>query len=168
MATFQQLKQNIGHAFDYVADGWENLTRKAANAITRFTEGDHKDKHSEEEHKELANRNTGWGIMAAEVFDDDNRIVVRLEAPGMDAKEFDLQVVDDVLIIKGEKRIQREHSEGYYHVKECAYGRFERAIRLPGAVDSDKAQADYKNGILRIELPKSKITPRKTIKVQIS
>jgi HSP20 family protein len=168
MATFQQLKQNIGHAFDYVADGWENLIRKAANAITRFTEGDHKDKLSEEEHKELANRNTGWGIMAAEVFDDENRIVVRLEAPGMEAKEFDLQVVDDVLIIKGEKRIQREHSEGYYHVKECAYGRFERAIRLPGAVDSDKAQADYKNGILRIELPKSKITPRKTIKVQIT
>ncbi len=86
----------------------------------------------------------------------------------MDAKAFDLQVVDDVLIIKGEKRLHREHSEGYYHVKECAYGLFERAIRLPGAVDSDKAQADYKSGILRIELPKSKITPRKTIKVQIS
>jgi HSP20 family protein len=167
MATFQQLKQNIGHAFDYVAEGWENLTRKASNAITRFTSGDHKGALSEEEHKELANRNTGWGFMAAEVFDDDNRIIVRLEAPGMDAKEFDLQVIDDVLIIKGEKRIQRERSEGYYHVKECAYGCFERAIGLPAAVDSDKAQADYKSGILRIELPKSKIAPRKTIKVQI-
>lgn len=168
MATFQQLKQNIGHAFDYVAEGWENLTRKATNAITRFTANDPKDKLSAEEHKELANRNTGWGIMAAEVFDDENRIIVRLEAPGMDAKEFDLQVVDDMLVIRGEKRIQCEHSEGHYHVKECAYGRFERAIGLPDAVDSDKAQADYKNGILRIELPKSKIKPRKTIKVQVS
>jgi len=168
MATFQQFKQNIGHAFDYMAEGWENLTRKATNAITRFTTGDHKGNLSDEEHKELVSRSTGWGIMAAEVFDDDNRIIVRLEAPGLDAKELDLQVIDNMLVISGEKRIQREHTEGYYHIKECAYGRFERAIGLPDEVDSDKAQADYKNGILRVELPKSKNKARKTIKVQIS
>jgi HSP20 family protein len=60
-----------------------------------------------------------------------------------------------VLIVRGEKGIQKEHTEGHYHVKECAYGRFERAIGLPDEVDSDQAQAGYKNGILRIELPKS-------------
>ncbi len=168
MATFQQLKQNIGHAWEYLAEGWDSLTRRAANAITRFTTSETKDKHSDGEHKELANRNAGWGVMAAEVFDDDDRVIVRLEAPGMDKKEFDLQVIDDVLIVKGEKRIQREHTEGHYHVKECAYGRFERAIGLPDEVDSDKAQADYKNGILRIELPKSANKHRKTIKVEVS
>ena len=168
MATFQQLKQNIGHAWEYLAEGWDSLTRKATNAITRFTSSDNKDKHSDEEHKELANRNAGWGVMAAEVFDDDDRVIVRLEAPGMDKKEFDLQVIDDVLIVRGEKRIQREHTEGHYHVKECAYGRFERAIGLPDEVDSDKAQADYKNGILRIELPKSANKRRKRIKVEVS
>ena len=68
MATFQQLKQNIGHAWEYLAEGWDSLTRKATNAITRFTTGDHKD---------LANRNTDWGVMAAEVFDDDDRVIVR-------------------------------------------------------------------------------------------
>ena len=168
MATFQQLKQNIGHAWEHLAEGWDSLTRRATNAITRFTSGDNKDKYSAEEHKELANRNAGWGVMAAEVFDDDDRIVVRLEAPGMEKKEFDLQVIDDVLIVSGEKRIQRERTEGRYHVKECAYGRFERAIGLPDEVDSDKAQADYKNGILRIELPKSANKRRKRIKVEIS
>jgi HSP20 family protein len=168
MSTFQELKQHVGHAFDYVAEGWDNLTRKASNAITRFTTDEHKDNFTAQEHKELANRNTGWGLMTAEVFDDDNRIIIRLEAPGMDAKEFDLNVVDDVLIVRGEKRIQREHTEGHYHIKECAYGRFERAVGLPEPVDSDKAQADYKNGILRVELPKSKINRRKTIKVQVS
>ncbi len=168
MATLQQLKQNVGHAFDSIAEGWDNLTRKASNAITRFTTGEHKNNLTAQEHKELANRNTGWGLMAAEVFDDENRIIVRLEAPGLDAKALDLQVVDDVLVVSGEKRIQREHSEGHYHIKECAYGRFERAIVLPAPVDSDKAQADYKNGILRIELPKSKITPRTTIKVKVA
>ena len=106
--------------------------------------------------------------MAAEVFDDDDKVIVRLEAPGMDKKEFDLQVIDDVLIVRGEKRIQREHTEGQYHVKECAYGRFERAIGLPDEVDSNKAQADYKNGIIRIELPKSANKRHKRIKVEIS
>jgi len=106
--------------------------------------------------------------MAAEVFDDDDKVIVRLEAPGMDKKEFDLQVIDDVLIVRGEKRIQKEHTEGHYHVKECAYGRFERAIGLPDEVDSNKAQADYKNGILRIELPKAANKRRKRTKVEIS
>ena len=168
MATFQQLKQNIGHAWEYLAEGWDSLTRKATNAITRFTTGDNKDKHSDEEHKELANRNAGWGVMAAEVFDDDGRVIVRLEAPGMDKNELDLQVIDDVLIVRGEKRIQKEHTDGHYHVKECAYGRFERAIGLPDEVDSDRAQADYKNGILRIELPKSANKRHKKINVEIS
>jgi len=168
MATFQQLKQNVGHAWEYLAEGWDSLTRKATNAITRFTSSDNNDKYSDEEHKELVKRNAGWGVMAAEVFDDDDRVIVRLEAPGMDKKEFDLQVIDDVLIVRGEKRIQREHTEGHYHVKECAYGRFERVIGLPDEVDSDKAQAGYKNGILRIELPKSANQRRKRIKVEIS
>ena len=168
MATFQQLKQNLGHAWEYLAEGWDSLTRKATNAITRFTSSDNKDKQSDEEYKELANRNAGWGVMAAEVFDDEDRVIVRLEAPGMDKDEFDLQVIDDVLIVRGEKRIQRERTEGHYHVKECAYGRFERAIGLPDEVNSDKAQAGYKNGILRIELPKSANKRRKRIKVEVS
>ena len=168
MATFQQLKQNIGHAWEYLAEGWDSLTRKATNAITRFSSSDNKAKYSDEEHKQLTNRNAGWGVMAAEVFDDDDRIIVRLEAPGMDKEEFDLLVIDDVLIVRGEKRIQRERTEGCYHVKECAYGRFERAIGLPDEVDSDKAQADYKNGILRIELPKSVNKRLKRIKVEVS
>lgn len=168
MATFQQLKQNIGHAWEHFAEGWENLTRKAASAITRFTAGDSLKKVSDDEHKELVSRNSGWGVMAAEVFDDDNRVVVRVEAPGMDSNEFELQIIDDVLIIKGEKRIDRERTEGHYHVKECAYGRFERAIGLPDKVDSEKAKADYKNGILRIELPKLEGKARKRIKVQTS
>ncbi|MFZ2169100.1 MAG: Hsp20/alpha crystallin family protein, partial [Methylococcaceae bacterium] len=110
MATFQQLKQNIGHAWEYLAEGWDSLTHKATNAITRFTSSDNKDKYSDEEHKQLANRNAGWGLIAAELFYDDDRIIVRLEAPGMDKNEFDLQVIDDVLIVSGEKRIQSERT----------------------------------------------------------
>jgi HSP20 family protein len=168
MATFQQLKNDIGQAWEHLADGWENLTHKATNAITRFTNGSNKNQLSDEEHKEAANRSIGWGVMAAEVFDNDDKIIVRLEAPGLDIKELDIRVNEDVLTVAGEKKLQRERTEGYYHIKECAYGRFERAIMLPDEVDSDKAQADYKNGILRIELPKSANKRRKKIKVQVS
>ena len=168
MTTFQQLKQNIGHTWENIAEGWDHLTRKASNAITRFTSSDPSVDISEEEHRELLNRNAGWGVMAAEVFYDNDRVVVRVEAPGLDAKAFDLQVIDDVLVIRGEKNIQREHTEGQYHVKECAYGRFERVIGLPDVVDPDQAKAEYKKGILRIDLPKTIPNRRKTIKVHVS
>lgn len=167
MATFQQLKQNLGNAWEQLAEGWDQLTRKAASAITRFTTGSKNDRN-DEEHKELISRNSGWGVLAAEVFDDGNRIVVRLEAPGLETNEFDVQAVDNVLIISGEKRVHKEHTEGHYHVTECAYGRFERAINLPDEVDPEQAQASYKKGILRIELPKAAHKKRRTINIQAS
>ena len=65
------------------------------------------------------------------------------------------------------KKIERERNEGHYHVTECAYGHFERAIPLPEGVsdDTSKALATYKNGVLRIELPKLALKPRNTIKI---
>lgn len=106
--------------------------------------------------------------MAAEVFDDGDKIIATLEAPGLDITELDLQVIGDRLIVSGEKKIQKERTEGHYHVKECAYGRFERAIELLDEVDPATAQAEYKNGILQVELPKPAHKRRKIIKVQVS
>ncbi|CAA9889211.1 Molecular chaperone [Candidatus Methylobacter favarea] len=167
METFQQLKHNISQAWEQVSEGWEKLTHKAASAITRFT-GDNSSELCQEQSPELARRNLGWGVMAAEVFDDGDKIIASLEAPGLDIAELDLQVIDDRLIVSGEKKIQKERTEGHYHIKECAYGRFERAIELPDEVDTAKAQAEYKNGILRVELPKAAHKRRKIVKVQVS
>jgi len=64
-------------------------------------------------------------------------------------------VRNDVLIIRGEKRFEREQNRGNYHLMECAYGRFERAIPLPAEVDEEKARADYRRGLLRVTLPKT-------------
>ena len=61
-----------------------------------------------------------WGVLTAEVFDDNERIVVRLEAPGLDGKDFDIHVHDDYLVVSGEKHIERESNQGRYHVTECA------------------------------------------------
>lgn len=64
------------------------------------------------------------------------------------------------------KQMSHEHTEGRYHVTECAYGRFERAIPLPDDVQSDQAKASYKNGVLKVQLPKAKRRQRRTIKVE--
>ena len=73
----------------------------------------------------------------------------------MEAGDFDIQIVDDVLVVRGEKKFQREHQHGQYHVMERAYGRFERALRLPVSVSDDGATASYKRGVLQISVPRS-------------
>ena len=151
-----------------MVDGWHRLYRRAEGAITRYTAGEKAGKEtSKGEGQEIAVRSAGWGVLAAEVFDDEDDVIVRLEAPGMDRDDFDLKVVGGHLVVRGEKRIERERTQGHYHVTECAYGSFERAIPLPERVKSDKAHAKYKNGVLRVELPKAEPRRRRTIKVDV-
>ncbi len=166
MSTLQQIREGVHHAWDSLLDGWQHLYHKAAGAITRFEPG-------RKSTPALAGAGEGplpdsasWGVMAADVFDDRDRIVVRLEAPGMKKGDFDLQVIDNYLVVRGEKQVQREETRGSYHVTECAYGRFERAIPLPEAVRSDKARARYKRGVLRVELPKVKPRRKKRIAIE--
>jgi len=104
-------------------------------------------------------------VLACEVLDNDDKIVVRLEAPGMDKDDFDLQMIENYLLVRGEKQMTKERSQGGYHISECAYGRFERAIPLPAEVDVKKAKASYKRGVLRVELPKS--TPAHRIRLNV-
>jgi len=69
--------------------------------------------------------------------------------------------------VRGEKRIEREHSEGRYHVSERAFGQFRRAVPLPEEVNAEKARASYSNGVLRVELPKAESGRRKRITVDV-
>ncbi len=168
MSSRNPLRTGLTGAWESLVDGWQRLYRRAAGAMTRFTPGKGTRADGDESGHELAARSVGWGLLAAELFDDDEKIVVRLEAPGMNDEDFDLQVVNGNLVIRGEKRLERERTEGQYHVNECAYGLFERAIVLPDAVDVGKASARYKNGILRVELPKASDHRRKKIPIEIS
>jgi HSP20 family protein len=171
MSTLHQLREGLNDVWDTLTGGWQKLYRRASGAITRFSPGKRNGKKAAiEEEQEIALRSTGWGVLATEIFDNDDKVVVRLEAPGMEKNDFDLQVLNDYLVIRGEKQIERERNEGRYHVTECAYGFFERAIPLPEGVvkDMDKAHATYKKGILRIELPKLALQHRKSIKINVS
>lgn len=165
MSRLQQLNEGMSHAWDTLVDGWRHLYHRAADAITRFRPG--ATDATREETDGHVQRSSGWGVLAAEVFDGDHSVVVRLEIPGMDAAGFQLEATGRQLLVSGEKTIHREHSQGRYHVSECAYGRFERLIGLPADVDASRAEASYKRGVLRIEIPKLATSTRRRIKVQI-
>jgi HSP20 family protein len=152
MSPFEHLRDEFSHAWDALLDGWQRLYRRAAGAMTRFNQG--AKSADAEESAELTERNTGWGVLAGEVLDAEDKIVVRLETPGMSKEDFDLEVTGDYLVVRGEKRVAREETQGRWQITECAYGSFERAIPLPAQVNGDQASASYKKGVLRVELPK--------------
>lgn len=159
MATSSDLRRGFGEAWGALVEGWRKLYRRAAGAMTRFT-------LSKRGAGEDTLRNAGWGLLAAEVCDGGDHVLVRLEAPGMDKQDFDLAVVDGALLVRGEKRMERERNAGRYHLTECAYGRFERLIPLPEPVDDARAKASYRGGVLRIELPKTSARKPRVIAVE--
>jgi len=89
-----------------------------------------------------------------DVTDTDKEVKVCAELPGIEAKDLDVNVTDDMLTISGEKRSERSSDEKGRHWTERTYGSFERTIPLPAEVDGDKAKTEFKNGVLRITLPK--------------
>jgi HSP20 family protein len=102
-----------------------------------------------------------------DVAETKNEIVVKAEVPGMDAKDIDISLSDGLLTIKGEKKQEREEKEENYHLVERSYGAFTRSIRLPKEVQSDKISASYKNGVLKVTLPKSEEAKKKEIKIKV-
>lgn len=104
----------------------------------------------------LGRREAGSGGVwpQVDVTETDNEIKICAEIPGVDAKDVDVGVEDGTLTIKGEKKYEREENEKGQYWMERSYGSFERTIPLPTEVDESKAQAEFKNGVLRLTLPK--------------
>jgi HSP20 family protein len=96
-----------------------------------------------------------------------DNFVVKAEVAGMDAKDIKISLTGDLLTIRGEKKQEKEEKEEDYHVVERSYGAFSRSVRLPAEVESGKIEASYKNGILRITLPKSEKVKAKKVKIKV-
>ena len=154
MSTLHQLKHGLERAMDSVAEGWRQLLDRASDALTRFTPVS-RGGELETSEDQVTRHGARWGLLAAQVRESTDEILVRLEAPGMEPDQFDIGVEDDYLVVRGEKRVQHERQEGRYHLMECAYGAFERAIPLPVPVDEQAARARYRHGVLQITLPKA-------------
>jgi HSP20 family protein len=117
----------------------------------------------------LRKRTEGAGewLPSLDVAETKNEIVVKAEVAGMDPKDIDISLSDGVLTIKGEKKQEKEEKEADYHLTERSYGSFTRLVQLPKEVQSDKISASYKNGILKITLPKSEEAKKKEIKIKV-
>jgi HSP20 family protein len=94
-------------------------------------------------------------------------LIVKAEVPGMNPKDIDISLLDNTLTIKGEKKQQMDEKSENYHYIGRSYGSFTRAISLPREVQGDKVTASYKDGILKIVLPKSAEAKEKEIQIQV-
>ena len=89
-----------------------------------------------------------------DVYETDEHFVIKADLPGIDKEDIALDVKDRILTLKGERQVDEEVQKENTHCRERIYGRFERTFRLPSHVDGSKITADYKDGVLRIEIPK--------------
>ncbi len=109
----------------------------------------------------------GEWFPAFDVSETKNDLVVKTEVPGLDPKDIDISLSEGILTIKGEKKQEKEEKEENYHLIERSYGSFSRSIRLPRDVQGDKINASYKNGVLKVTLPKSEEAKKKEIKIKV-
>ena len=164
--NLDSFRQGLNSLWDSVSEGWQHLRRTASSALTLFKPGESTNLPQRADIDDMFYMpSVGWSMLGGDLFEDDKQIVVRLEVPGMDKNELNIEVRDGVLVVSGEKRFERESSEGRYRVLQCAYGSFQRSVQLPVDVIAEQAQASYKNGVLRIALPKA--APAQPTKVNI-
>ncbi|WP_310415467.1 Hsp20/alpha crystallin family protein [Chamaesiphon sp. OTE_8_metabat_110] len=104
---------------------------------------------------------------SAELEDTPDAVHLKLEIPGLEAKDLDIQVSEHSVSISGERRSETKTEEKGAVRSEFRYGKFERIIPLPVQVKTDAAQAEYKNGILTLNLPKSEQEKKKVVKVEV-
>ena len=109
----------------------------------------------------------GEWVPSLDVSETKNNVRVRAELPGINAKDIDISLTDDVLTVTGEKKQEKEEEDENYHRVETSYGSFSRSVRLPHEVKSDKIKANYRDGILKITLPKSEKAKSKQVKINV-
>lgn len=148
----QYLKQNAESKQNQgLSRGRQNSMRSPFSLISRFSE----------EMDRLFSDFGGFNQMKlndfspqTEIFERGDELVVHADMPGMSKNDINVDIEDDQIIIRGERRNEREHNdEGVYHT-ERSYGSFYRAIPLPKGIDAEQAKADFSNGVLEITMPK--------------
>jgi HSP20 family protein len=121
---------------------------------------------------DLAPRGLSAGTMgmfnpSVDVKENDKEFIIKAELPGVEEKDIDVTVTNDSVTIKGEKKEEKEDKDKNYYYMERSYGSFCRVIPLDGEIESEKAEASFKNGILDIKIPKNQSAKVKETKVAI-
>lgn len=97
----------------------------------------------------------------------DKALEITAELPGVDEKDIDVTVTNDVMTIKGEKKSETEKKDTDFHMVERSYGMFQRSLALPYEVDADKVEAKFENGVLKVSMPKPPEIEAKTRKIAV-
>jgi len=109
----------------------------------------------------------GRGEARSDVVEIKDAVEVSIELPGMDMKDIDVTVTDDMLTIKGEKKVERQEDKKGYYLSERSYGAIYRTIPLPPGVDGAKAEASFRNGVLTIRLPQTPEAQARVKRVEV-
>ena len=102
-----------------------------------------------------------------DVYEDEHNMTLKIEVPGIDEKDIDVRVENNTLTVHGERKLEKEEKEENYRRVERQYGSFTRTFTLPTTVDTEKIQADYDKGVLKIKLAKKAEAKPKQIKVNV-
>ncbi len=102
-----------------------------------------------------------------DIFEDENSIVLEADLPGMKAEEFKLSIENFKLTLSGERKFEKETKEGSWHRVERNYGSFTRTFSLPNTVNVDGVKADFRDGVLRVTLPKREEVKARQIQVEV-
>jgi len=105
-------------------------------------------------------------VPAIDLYQTEEAVVLKASLPGIDPDDLKISVTGDVLTIQGEQTAENEEKQATYHIRERKWGSFSRSLSLPVPVQSEKANAEYENGILTLTLPKAEEIRPKTITVK--
>ena len=106
-------------------------------------------------------------VPAIDIYEKDNVITVKADIPGAHPEDVKLSVEGNLLTIRGERKEENETKKENYYQLESSYGTFQRTVELPADVKAEAAKATYKNGILKVELPKAESHKKKEIAIDI-
>jgi HSP20 family protein len=110
----------------------------------------------------------GTWAPAVDIYEKDGSIVLKAELPGVDPKDVDVRVENNVLTLRGERKFDSEVKREEYHRVERAYGSFTRSFTLPNVVDTEHIKAEYKDGVLRVNLPQKEEAKPKQISIAVT
>ena len=107
-------------------------------------------------------------VPAVDIYEDEKKVSLKLEVPGMAEKDLDVSVENNVLTIRGERKFEKEEKEENFHRIERRYGSFSRSFTLPSTVDTEHIEAHYQAGVLKLDLQKKPEAQPKQIKVNVA
>jgi HSP20 family protein len=109
----------------------------------------------------------GQWAPSVDIFEHEGNLVLKAELPGIEPKDVDVRVENNVLTLRGERKLETEVKREKYHRVERSYGTFSRSFTLPSVVDTEKIKAEYRDGVLQVTLPQREEVKPKQIQVSV-